>query len=61
MRGGKFLSEKFSPVLGDVSHHVGGLRVVRRIPHLSQLLCEPGEVSLQDRLDGREMLEMLKH
>ena len=43
----------FSPVLGDISHDVGGLGVVRRIPQLSQLLSEPGEVSLQDRLDGK--------
>ena len=48
----KFVRE-FSPVLRDVSHDVGGLHVVGRIPQFSQLLSEPGEVSLEDRLDGK--------
>ena len=43
----------FSPVLRDVSHDVGGLRVVRRIPQFSQLLSEPGEISLEDWLEVR--------
>ena len=46
------------PVLGDIPHHVGRLGVVGRIPHLAQLLSEPGEVSLEDRLDGKCCQEM---
>ena len=55
------MSESSSPVLRDVSHDVGGLRVVGRIPQFSQLLSEPGEVSLQHRLEWKILEMFLKN
>ena len=47
------MKEQDSPVLGDVPHDVGRLGAVRRVSQLSQLLREPGEISLEDWLEAR--------